>query len=49
MGREWYENGKFFNKKNTFTDFISCAEALIENGYPLRQSWSSLAGAQEGC
>ena len=29
---EW-ENGKFFNKKNTFTDFISCAEALIENGY----------------
>ena len=34
MGREWYEKMEnFFNKKNTFTDFISCAEALIENGY----------------
>lgn len=33
MGRDWYENGKFFNKKNTFTDFIACAETLIEDGY----------------
>jgi len=29
MGREWYENGKMFQKKNTFTDFIACAEYLI--------------------
>lgn len=33
MGRPWYENGKFFKKKNTFTDFIACAEYLIENKY----------------
>ncbi|KAK4743041.1 hypothetical protein SAY87_001042 [Trapa incisa] len=33
MGRPWYENGKFLNKKNTFTDFIACAEYLIENKY----------------
>ena len=33
MGREWYEQGKFLNKKNTFTDFISCAEYLISEGY----------------
>jgi oligopeptidase B len=33
MGREWYEDGKLLNKKNTFTDFISCAEHLIENKY----------------
>ncbi|OWM72645.1 hypothetical protein CDL15_Pgr013113 [Punica granatum] len=33
MGRPWYENGKFLKKKNTFTDFISCAEYLIENKY----------------
>lgn len=29
MGRKWYEDGKFLNKKNTFTDFIACAEHLI--------------------
>lgn len=29
MGRKWYEDGKFLNKKNTFTDFIACAEYLI--------------------
>ena len=29
MGRKWYEDGKFLFKKNTFTDFIACAEHLI--------------------
>ncbi len=29
MGRKWYEDGKFLNKKNTFTDFIACGEHLI--------------------
>ncbi|EEF49642.1 protease 2 [Ricinus communis] len=33
MGRQWYENGKFLKKKNTFTDFITCAEYLIEQNY----------------
>jgi oligopeptidase B len=33
MGRPWYENGKFLHKKNTFTDFIACAEQLIADGY----------------
>lgn len=33
MGRSWYEDGKMFKKKNTFTDFIDCAEYLIGNGY----------------
>lgn len=35
MGRKWYEDGKFLHKKNTFTDFIVCAEYLIE------QQWTS--------
>jgi oligopeptidase B len=30
MGRKWYEDGKFLQKKNTFTDFIACAEYLID-------------------
>ena len=32
-GRKWHEQGKMLNKKNTFTDFISCAEFLIEHSY----------------
>lgn len=33
MGRQWYEDGKLFKKKNTFTDFIACAEYLIKQNY----------------
>jgi oligopeptidase B len=33
MGREWYEEGKMMNKKNTFTDFIDAAEYLIKEKY----------------
>ena len=30
-GKKWYEDGKLLKKKNTFKDFISCADYLIEN------------------
>lgn len=30
MGRGWYDTGKIKHKKNTFTDFIDVADALIE-------------------
>lgn len=33
MGRHWKEDGRMLNKRNTFTDFIACAEYLIEQGY----------------
>lgn len=33
LGRDWYEHGKLFNKKNTFQDFIDCSEFLIEEKY----------------
>lgn len=33
MGEQWYENGKFLKKKNTFTDFINAAEYLGMKGY----------------
>jgi oligopeptidase B len=29
LGEQWYEDGKLFKKKNTFNDFIDCAEYLI--------------------
>lgn len=35
MGRKWYEDGKFLHKKNTFSDFIACAEHLID------QKWTA--------
>ncbi len=37
MGRQWYEEGKFLKKKNTFTDFIACARHLIKEGYTSRE------------
>jgi oligopeptidase B len=33
MGRQWYEDGKFLKKKNTFTDFIDCAEHLVKEKF----------------
>lgn len=33
MGRQWYDDGKLLNKKNTATDFIACAEKLIADKY----------------
>ena len=33
LGRQWYEDGKLLNKKNTFTDFIDCSKFLIEQKY----------------
>ncbi|WP_405301063.1 S9 family peptidase, partial [Kordia sp.] len=33
LGRNWYDDGKLMNKKNTFTDFIDCSKFLIENKY----------------
>jgi oligopeptidase B len=33
LGRRWYEEGKLLKKKNTFTDFIACAELLIRDKF----------------
>ncbi|MBO0827797.1 MAG: S9 family peptidase, partial [Streptosporangiales bacterium] len=32
MGRRWYEDGKFEHKRNTFTDFVACADHLVAAG-----------------
>jgi len=48
MGRPWYENGKMFDKKNTFTDFINCAEALIEGGYATPETLMAMGGSAGG-
>jgi len=33
MGKKWHEDGRMMNKKNTFTDFIDCAQYLVDQGY----------------
>ena len=33
LGRWWYEDGKLLKKRNTFTDFIDCAEYLVKQKY----------------
>ena len=33
LGRDWYENGKLLNKKNTFFDFVDSTKFLISQGY----------------
>src|SRR5262249_53166697 len=33
LGRKWYEEGKLLHKRNTFSDFIACAEHLVREGY----------------
>jgi oligopeptidase B len=33
MGKTWHDDGRMMRKKNTFTDFITAAEYLLDNGY----------------
>jgi oligopeptidase B len=33
MGKGWHDDGRMMHKKNTFTDFIACAEYLVSQGY----------------
>jgi oligopeptidase B len=33
LGRAWYEDGKLLHKKNTYSDFVSCAQYLIGHKY----------------
>ena len=48
MGRKWYEDGKFLNKKNTFADFIACSEHLIRAGYTSSDHLAVAGGSAGG-
>jgi oligopeptidase B len=48
MGRQWYEEGKFLKKKNTFHDFIASAECLIQLKYAEPSSLSIMGGSAGG-
>jgi oligopeptidase B len=48
MGRAWYENGKMLHKRNTFTDFIACAEHLIAEKYTRTEKLAIMGGSAGG-
>jgi len=48
LGRHWYEQGKMLNKRNTFTDFISCAEHLIAEKYTSAPHLYAMGGSAGG-
>jgi len=47
LGRPWYDEGKFLKKKNTFFDFIACAEHVIRAGWT-SPSQLAIAGGSAG-
>lgn len=48
MGRQWYEDGKLLKKKNTFTDYIDCAEYLIAEKYADPNRLFAMGGSAGG-
>lgn len=48
LGREWYEDGKLLNKKNTFYDFIDCGKYLVENRYTSPDHLYAMGGSAGG-
>lgn len=48
MGRHWYEDGKLLKKKNTFTDFIDCADYLVAQKYTNKEKLFAMGGSAGG-
>ncbi len=48
LGRQWYEDGKLLKKKNTFTDFINCAEYLVKEKYTSKEKIFGYGGSAGG-
>ncbi len=48
LGREWYEDGKMLQKKNTFFDFIDAAKYLISENYTSPKHLYTMGGSAGG-
>ena len=48
LGEKWYLEGKLLNKKNTFKDYISCAEHLIKKNYTYKGGLAFYGGSAGG-
>jgi oligopeptidase B len=47
-GRRWYDDGKLLRKRNSFTDFVACAEHLVEAGYTRADRLAARGGSAGG-
>jgi oligopeptidase B len=48
MGKKWHDHGRMMEKKNTFTDFIAVAEALIAEKYTSKDHLAIEGGSAGG-
>ena len=48
LGREWYENGKLLQKKNTFTDYVDCSKFMIDQKYTSAEHLYAEGGSAGG-
>ncbi|MEL1262984.1 S9 family peptidase [Pseudoxanthomonas putridarboris] len=48
MGRKWYDDGKLYNKINTFTDFIDVTDYLVKEGYAAKDRVAAMGGSAGG-
>ena len=47
-GMSWWRGGKMLNKKNTFSDFISCGQFLIKKKYTSKKKLIAFGGSAGG-
>ena len=48
LGKKWHDQGRMFNKKNTFTDFIAAAEHLVAEKYAAPDKVAIMGGSAGG-
>ncbi len=48
LGRQWYDDGRLGRKRNTFTDFIACAEHLVRERFTTPERLYAMGGSAGG-
>ncbi|MEE6890936.1 oligopeptidase B [Escherichia coli] len=48
LGHQWYEDGKFLKKKNTFNDYLDACDALLKLGYGSPSLCYAMGGSAGG-
>ncbi|HCL5534322.1 oligopeptidase B [Citrobacter werkmanii] len=48
LGQQWYEDGKFLHKKNTFNDYLDVCDALLRMGYGAPSLCYGMGGSAGG-
>jgi oligopeptidase B len=48
LGRKWFEDGRLLHKKNTFTDYVDCAQFLVNEKYTSKEKLFANGGSAGG-